>query len=132
MKEIIKILKQEKISTMSSLSFNPELTLKKGNHSKTKPNREDKDDIKKAIMVSIGVTIQAKQNPEVLITGYMELGLFQKYQDVDSSDLMDPDPKKYLAKRAKHKKMIEKANAESKKLLTEIRGWEKTMRKKFK
>ena len=91
-----------------------------------------KDDIRKAIMVSIGATIQAKQNPEVLITGYMELGLFQKYQDVDSSDLMDPDPKKYLAKRTKHKKMIEKANAESKKLLTEIRGWEKTMRKKFK
>ena len=55
----------------------------------------------------------------------MELGLFQKYQDVDSSDLMDPDPKKYLAKRAKHKKMIEKANAESKKLLTEIRNWKK-------
>ena len=46
-----------------------------------------KDDIRKAIMVSIGATIQAKQNPEVLITGYMELGLFQKYQDVDSSDL---------------------------------------------
>ena len=76
-------------------------------------------------MVSIGATIQAKQNPEVLITGYMELGLFQKYQDVDSSDLMDPDPKKYLAKRAKHKKMIEKANAESNKLLTEIRNWKK-------
>ena len=50
LKEIIKILKQEKISTISSLIFNPELTLKKGNHSKTKPNREDKVDIKKAIV----------------------------------------------------------------------------------
>ena len=29
LKEIIKILKQEKISTISSLTFNPELTLKK-------------------------------------------------------------------------------------------------------
>ena len=48
LKEIIKILKQERISTLSSLTFNPELTLKKGNYSKTKPNSEDKIDIKKA------------------------------------------------------------------------------------
>ena len=49
LKEIIKILKQEKISTVSSLAFNPELTLKKGNYSRIKPNNEDKIDIKKAI-----------------------------------------------------------------------------------
>ena len=49
LKEIIKILKQEKINTISSLTFNPELTLKKGNYSKAKPNKEDKIDIKKAI-----------------------------------------------------------------------------------
>jgi len=49
LKEIIKILKQEKIITVSSLTFNSELTLKRGNYSKTKPNREDKIDIKKAI-----------------------------------------------------------------------------------
>ena len=50
LKEIIKILKQEKIRTISSLTFNPELTLKKGDYSKIKPNREDKIDIKKAII----------------------------------------------------------------------------------
>ena len=49
LKEIINILKQEKIKTISSLSFNTELTLKKGNYSIIKPNREDKIDIKKAI-----------------------------------------------------------------------------------
>ena len=49
LKEIIKILSQEKIKTVSSLTFNPELTLKKGNYSKTKPNREDKVDINRAI-----------------------------------------------------------------------------------
>ena len=49
LKEIIKILKQERISTISSLTFNPELTLKKGDYSRTRPNREDKIDIKKAI-----------------------------------------------------------------------------------
>ena len=49
LKEIIKILKKEGIRTLSSLAFNPELTLKKGNYSKIKPNREDKGDIKKAI-----------------------------------------------------------------------------------
>ena len=49
LKEIINILKKEKIKTISSLIFNPELTLKKGNYSKTKPNIEDKADINKAI-----------------------------------------------------------------------------------
>ena len=49
LKEIIKILKQDKISTVSSLTFNPELALRKGNYSKTRPNKDDKIDIKKAI-----------------------------------------------------------------------------------
>ena len=49
LKEIIKILKRERISTISSLTFNSELTLKKGNYTRTKPNQEDKIDIKKAI-----------------------------------------------------------------------------------
>ena len=49
LKEIIKIFKKEKITTISSLAFNPELTLKKGNYSKIKPNREDKIDIHQAI-----------------------------------------------------------------------------------
>ena len=50
LKEIIKILKQEGIKTISSLTFNPELTLKKGTYSKTKPYRQDKIDINKAII----------------------------------------------------------------------------------
>ena len=49
LKEIIKILKRERISTISSLTFNSELTLKKGNYTRTKPNKEDKIDIKKSI-----------------------------------------------------------------------------------
>ena len=49
LKEIIKILKQEGISTMNSPAFNPELTLKKGSYSIIKPNSKDKIDIKKAI-----------------------------------------------------------------------------------
>jgi DUF1009 family protein len=51
LKEIINILKTEKIKTISSLSFNPELTLKKGIYSKIKPNKEDKINIIKAIDV---------------------------------------------------------------------------------
>ena len=47
--EIIKILKQEKIKTISSLTFNSELALKKGNYTITKPNKNDRIDIKKAI-----------------------------------------------------------------------------------
>ena len=49
LKEIIKVLKQERIKTISSLSFNSELTLKKGTYSKIKPSKEDNKDIKKAI-----------------------------------------------------------------------------------
>ena len=49
LKEIIKILKREKINAISSLTFNLELTLKKGTYSIIKPNKEDNIDIKKAI-----------------------------------------------------------------------------------
>ena len=49
LKEIINILKKEKIKTISSLAFNPELTLKKGNYSTIKPNKADIQDINKAI-----------------------------------------------------------------------------------
>ena len=49
LKEIIKILAQNKIKTENSLKFNPELSLKKGNYSKIKPNKLDQLDIKKAI-----------------------------------------------------------------------------------
>ena len=49
LKEIINIFKKEKIKTISSLTFNPELSLKKGNYSKTNPNKDDKVDINKAI-----------------------------------------------------------------------------------
>ena len=49
LKEIINILKKENIKTISSLAFNPELTLKKGNYTTTKPNKLDELDINKAI-----------------------------------------------------------------------------------
>ena len=49
LKEIIKILAHNKIKTENSLKFNPELSLKKGNYSKFKPNKQDQLDIKKAI-----------------------------------------------------------------------------------
>ena len=51
LKEIIKILKKNKIKTINSLTFNPELSLKKGIYSKEKPNSSDKIDIKKAIII---------------------------------------------------------------------------------
>ena len=49
LREIIKIFKQERIITLSSLTYNPELALKKGTYSKIKPNKDDNLDIKKAI-----------------------------------------------------------------------------------
>ena len=49
--EIINILKLEKIKVISSLFFNPELSLNKGNYSKYKPTKNDYKDIKKAINI---------------------------------------------------------------------------------
>ena len=49
LKEIIKIFKKENINTLNSLNFNPDLSLKKGNYSKTKPNKNDIINIKIAI-----------------------------------------------------------------------------------
>ena len=51
LKEVISILKKEKIKTISSLTFNPELTLKKGNYTSIKPNKSDKLDISKGIKI---------------------------------------------------------------------------------
>ena len=50
LKEIIRILNQQKIRTINSLSYNPELTLKKGIYSRIKPNNIDKADIQKAVI----------------------------------------------------------------------------------
>ncbi len=46
-KSIIKILANEGIQVISSIFFNPELSLKKGNYSKIKPNKKDFISIKK-------------------------------------------------------------------------------------
>ena len=55
LKEIINILAQNRIKTLSSLKFNPELTLKKGNYSNIKPNIKDLLDIKKAVKTLNGL-----------------------------------------------------------------------------
>ncbi len=47
-KSIIKILNNEGIKVINSIYFNPELSLKKGNYSKFKPNKMDIISIKKA------------------------------------------------------------------------------------
>jgi len=51
LKEIINIFKKEKITTMNSLFFTPELSLGKGVHTRLKPNHEDLKDIKKSIFI---------------------------------------------------------------------------------
>ncbi len=45
LKQIINILKKEKIQTISSNKFTPEISLPKGNYTKIKPNVSDKNDI---------------------------------------------------------------------------------------
>ena len=46
LKQIINILKKEKIQTLSSNKFTPEISLAKGNYTTIKPNISDKKDIK--------------------------------------------------------------------------------------
>ena len=48
-KAIIKILDNENIKVISSIFFNPELTVKSGNYTKLKPNMSDNSSIKKGI-----------------------------------------------------------------------------------
>ena len=48
-KAIIKILNNEKIKVISSVFFNPELTVKRGNYTKLKANRKDINSIKMGI-----------------------------------------------------------------------------------
>jgi DUF1009 family protein len=55
LKELIKILAENKIQVIKSNYFNPELTLSKGNYSKTKPNKSDTINIKKGIKVLINL-----------------------------------------------------------------------------
>ena len=51
LKEIINIFKNEKIKTISSSFYTPELNLSKGNYSQYRPNKEDKIDINNALKV---------------------------------------------------------------------------------
>jgi len=51
LKQVIEIFKKEKIKTLNSLFFTPDLSLKKGVCTETKPNNNDKIDIKKAILI---------------------------------------------------------------------------------
>ena len=45
LKQIINILRKEKIHTLSSNKFTPEISLPKGNYTRVKPNVSDKKDI---------------------------------------------------------------------------------------
>ena len=49
LKEIINIFKNEKIQTISSTTYTPELTLIKGNYSKHRPDKKDQIDINNAL-----------------------------------------------------------------------------------
>ena len=76
LKEIINIFKKENIMTISSLFFNPELALKKGNYTKTKPNKDDEADIKKAIM-TLNKLGQYNFTPSIFLSSrYAELADF--------------------------------------------------------
>ena len=51
LKELIKILSLKKINIISSVYFNPELSLKSGHYTKLRPNKQDLTDISKGIRI---------------------------------------------------------------------------------
>ncbi len=104
LKEIIKILKQQSIKTLSSILFNPELALKKGNYSKIKPNKEDKKDIIKAIRAlnklgkynySQGIVVKNKKVVAIEGKGGTEHMLIKcKSKKINNSGVLVKFPKK--------------------------------------
>ena len=95
-----------------------------------------KKDIKEAIKLVLTKTILANGNYDVLISGYMQLGQFQKYQDVSSESILGATPEEYLKKgsknQKKHQKMMDKANAEQDELYKEINFLAKVIKEKAK
>tara|TARA_Y100000031_G_scaffold93831_1_gene102933 strand:- start:151 stop:939 length:789 start_codon:yes stop_codon:yes gene_type:complete len=91
-----------------------------------------KKDIQEATKMMLVQYLVANQNYDILITGYSQLGSFQKYQNVSSDDMLDPDPKKYLIKSKKHKKILDKANQEQDKLYKEINLLTKVLKEQIK
>ena len=95
-----------------------------------------KKDIKEAIKLVLTKTILEKGNYDVLISGYMQLGLFQKYQDVPGEDILGTTPEEYLKKgmknQKKHQKMMDKANKEQDELYGEITLLAKVIKEKVK
>jgi len=95
-----------------------------------------KKDIQQAIKMVLTQTILANENYDILITGYMQLGQFQKYQDVSSESILGATPEEYLKKgsmnQKKHQKMMDKANADQDKLYKEINFLAKVIEEKAK
>ena len=95
-----------------------------------------KKDIQQAIKLVLTRTILANEDYDVLITGYMQLGLFQKYQDVSNESILGATPEEYLKKgsknQKKHQKMMDKANAEQDELYKEINFLAKVIKEKAK
>ena len=101
LKEVIKILKSEKISTISSTFFNPELSLKRGNYSDIKPDAQDRKDIDKAIKTlnrlkaySFSQAAVARNNKIIAIEGKEGTQIMLKKIKNKSSGVLVKFPKK--------------------------------------
>ena len=91
-----------------------------------------KKDIQQAIKMMLVLYVAAKKNCDTFISSYSQLGIFQKSQNISNKDLMDPDPKKFLIKRKKHKIIIDKANSEQDTLYKEINLLIKVLKEEIK
>ena len=97
-KSIINILANEDIKVISSIYFNSELSLKKGNYTKNKPNKNDHNSIEKAKKY------------------------FNKINSLDHIQALVVKDEKIIAKEGRHgtKKMLSKVNKNSQGILIKL------------
>tara|TARA_B100000575_G_C22588436_1_gene369737 strand:+ start:93 stop:494 length:402 start_codon:yes stop_codon:yes gene_type:complete len=94
--------------------------------------RNKKKDIQKAIKMLLVLRIADNQKYDDLTTGYMQLGIFQKYKNFTEESMLDPDPVKYLEISKKHKKMRDKVNKEQDELYKHIELTAKVLKEEIK
>ena len=94
--------------------------------------RNKKKDIQKAIKMLLVLRIADNQKYDDLTTGYMQLGIFQKYKNFTEESMLDPDPVKYFEISKKHKKMRDKVNKEQDELYKHIELTAKVLKEEIK
>ena len=99
-KTIIQIFKKEGFKVISSITFNSELTLKKGNCTKIKPNNLNKKDITKGKYALHDLTNNPKTGQAIIIINGYVVGI----EDLNGTDYMIKKTKNFIKKFSSKRK----------------------------